>query len=278
MLDSRPVRRPSRKALTIPKGKPQLATAIAIEWDSLVNAQQALKQHYIPMTSLTSRALDIAEADQTGDTSIRESLVKMLISYLQTDTLLCWVPEKKNTDAQASSVDNTAVAAQLEDEAPGAALAAQDSLRKRQERIAAPIIAHLTNTVWPGVDIVPVLDDGSIVAKPQPEMTTQVIRGWLSGLPAFELAGLERAVLATKSLCAGSRLLVQWSSEFEAGRGLPEGEGETHFGIEDAAHACSQEVLWQTQMWGEVEDTHDVEKEDMRSQLGSVVLLVQGRA
>jgi ATP synthase F1 complex assembly factor 2 len=36
------------------------------------------------------------------------------------------------------------------------------------------------------------------------------------------------------------------------------------------------EVAWQTRQWGEVEDTHDVEKEDMRRQLGSVVLLVGG--
>jgi len=29
-------------------------------------------------------------------------------------------------------------------------------------------------------------------------------------------------------------------------------------------------------MWGEVEDTHDVEKEDVKRQYGSVVLLVSG--
>jgi ATP synthase F1 complex assembly factor 2 len=31
-------------------------------------------------------------------------------------------------------------------------------------------------------------------------------------------------------------------------------------------------------MWGEVEDTHDVEKEDLRRQLGGVVLLVGGHS
>ena len=37
-----------------------------------------------------------------------------------------------------------------------------------------------------------------------------------------------------------------------------------------------REVEWQTKKWGEVEDTHDVEKEDLRRQLGSAVLLVAG--
>src|SRR5947207_10720988 len=67
MLDNRPVRTPSKQILFVPRSKPNLATAIAVEWDLLVNAQQALKQHFIPLTSLTSRALDIAEEDRKGE-------------------------------------------------------------------------------------------------------------------------------------------------------------------------------------------------------------------
>ena len=47
-------------------------------------------------------------------------------------------------------------------------------------------------------------------------------------------------------------------------------------GVEVAARACSLEVSWQTGLWGEVEDTHDVDKEDLRRQLGSAVLVVSG--
>lgn len=68
------------------------------------------------------------------------------------------------------------------------------------------------------------------------------------------------------------RLLVDWSEEF---RDLYNQE-EERFGIEEAAEASSLEVRWQTGMWGEVEDTHDVDKEDVRRQLGSVILLVSG--
>ena len=95
----------------------------------------------------------------------------------------------------------------------------------------------------------------------------------MASLPAWELVGLERAVLASKSLCVGARLICEWSEYLKLnGHG---GAGQ-RFGIEQAAEACSLEVRWQTGRWGEVEDSHDVEKEDLRRQFGSVVLVVSG--
>jgi ATP synthase F1 complex assembly factor 2 len=256
-LDSRPVRTSNKRVLIIPHNKHHLATAIALEWDLLVSAQQALKHYYIPLTSLVSRATDIQEADEAGNTKIRDDLVKMLMRYLSTDTLLCWAPERNIHDPIALNFDREG-----------------ESLRNRQIRTAKTIIGHLTTKVWPGVDINPILDDESIVPAAQPQMTQEVIRGWLYGLPAFELAGLERGVLASKSLLVASRLLVEWSEEFAP---LRKGsEGQEKFNIQHAAEAASLEVNWQTDMWGEVEDTHDVEKEDLRRQLGSVILLVHG--
>jgi ATP synthase F1 complex assembly factor 2 len=216
-----------------------------------VSAQQALKYHYIPMTSLAARAVDIANADAQGKSHIRNSIMEMLMRYLATDTLLCWAPEKNIHDAAGDSV----------------------SLRQLQIKIATPIIAYLTTHVWPGVEIKPILEPDSIMPVAQPDMTKSVIRGWLTGLPAFELAGLERAVLASKSLVVGARLVHEWSEAFAQSRPAPDA---SRFGVDEAAEAASIEVTWQTQQWGEVEDTHDVEKEDLRRQLGSVILLVAG--
>ena len=95
----------------------------------------------------------------------------------------------------------------------------------------------------------------------------------MAGLPAWELVGLERATLAGKSLCVAARLVCEWS-EYLRAKG--EGKGGGRFGIEEAAEACSLEVRWQTGRWGEVEDSHDVEREDLRRQFGSVVLVVSG--
>jgi len=250
-LDTRPVRTAARQVLTLPHGKRALAASIAIEWDQLVSAQQALKHHYIPMTSLTSRAIDLETADRNGDGSIRESIVTMLMRYLGTDTLLCWAPEKNMHEPDYEG---------------------RKPLRQKQSEIAEPIIAFLKTHIFPGVDIHPILGEESIVPTPQPEMTRQVIRGWVTGLPAYELAALERGVLATKSLLVGARLLVEWSQEFaHLRRDRP---AQDRFGIDEATEAATLEVLHQIGQWGEVEDTHDVDREDMRRQLGSVILLV----
>ncbi|KIX08180.1 uncharacterized protein Z518_02836 [Rhinocladiella mackenziei CBS 650.93] len=255
-LDSRPVRTPAKSILTVPRSKPHLAHAIAIEWDMLESAQQALKNHNIPITSIVARAQDILESEARGEMKIREEITAVMMRYLDTDTLLCWAPEQTAHDA-----------AQLEMQSDRA-----ESLRDIQIKTAKPIISFLNTSVWPGVEIRPVLDEGSIMPAQQSKVTRSVIRGWISGLPAYELAGLERAVLAGKSLLVGTRLLIEWSEEF---RDLQR-SGEKRFGIEEAAEASSLEVRWQTGMWGEVEDTHDVDNEDIRRQLGSAILLVSG--
>lgn len=258
-LDKRPLRRPTKDILTVPHTKPHLASAIALEWDLLISAQQALKHHLIPLTSLVSRSLDIADEDAaTGGKGgqIRANIIKTVMRYLDTDSLLCWAPEAvADPPGYETHVGRT------------------ESLRSIQQRTAQPIIQFLTERVWPGVEIIPVLDSDSIMPKSQPQMTKDVIQGWITALPAFELAGLERGVLAGKGLLGAVRLLVEWSTELSH---LRDESSYGKFGIEEAAKAASLEVDWQIGMWGAVEDTHDVEREDIRRQLGSVVLLVSG--
>lgn len=250
-LDNRPVRTPNKDILTVPASKHQLATAIALEWDLLVSAQQALKTHYIPMTSLAARANDIALADAKQDQRVRDSIVQLCMRYLSTDTLLCWAPEHVLNDVKQNG----------------------KTLRELQQDVATRIIAYLNTTIWPGVHIKPILDADSIVPIDQPDATKDVIRGWISALPAYELAGFERAVLASKSVIIAARLLHEWSEGLAHSR---QPGANKVFGIDDAAEAASLEVRWQIRAWGEVEDTHDVEREDMKRQLGSVILLVAG--
>lgn len=254
LLDARPVRTAAKDILLIPHGKHQLATAIALEWDLLVSSQQALKQHYTPLTSLANRALELEAADEQGHSHVRNEIIRTVMRYLETDTLLCWAPEANIHDPAERERDG--------------------SLRDRQMQVAQPIISYLAQYIWPGLEIKPILGSDSIIPEKQPQMTTEVIRGWLAGLSAWELTGLERGVLATKSLLVAARLLVQWSPEFSRIRAnIAE---PTKFGIDEAAEASSVEVRWQTGRWGEVEDSHDVEREDLRRQLGSVILVVHG--
>ncbi|KAK0737582.1 hypothetical protein B0T21DRAFT_286079 [Apiosordaria backusii] len=264
-LDSRPLRHPTTKAIIrLPLSKPQLAHALAVEWDQLLSAQEATKQHLIPLTSIVCRAIDIAaddaaHPDTTTTAPIREAIATGLMRYLDTDSLLCWAPPADANDPHAPS-------SYLNDEGK--------SLRDLQEAAAGEVVGWLTTRVWPGVNIVPVLEDsGSILPRKQEEGVREVVQGWVLGLSSWELAGLERATLAGKSLLMGARLVCEWSEER---RGLLEEGEDRRFGVEEAARVVSVEVEWQTRRWGEVEDTHDVEKEDLRRQLGSVVLLVGG--
>jgi ATP synthase F1 complex assembly factor 2 len=250
-LDARAVKTAAKESLVLPLNKRPLATAIALEWDQLSSAQQALKNTYVPLTSGASRALDIEQADAVGNSAIRDSIIAMAMRYLSTDTLLCWAPEVNIHDPVNEN---------------------RKPLRERQREVAEPIIGYLKSHVFPGCDINPILAPDSIVPVPQPQATNEVIRSWVQGLPAFELAGLERGILATKSLLIATRMITEWSAseEFAAARKA----GRERFGIEEATEAASLEVLHQTEQWGEVEDTHDVDNADIRRQLGTVVLLV----
>lgn len=274
-LDTRPLRRPTNKEIVrLPTTKPMLAAALALEWDLLVSAQQATKQHLIPLTSLVCRALDIADDDAgksrseakaasaemevEGEESrpnetLRAGITRMLMRYLDTDSILCWAPPPRYGHDSPDASGHT--------------------LREIQKQAAEEVVAFLSTHVWPGIEIEPILDSESIIPRGQKAETRQVIEGWITGLSAWELAGLERAVLAGKGLLGGVRLVTEWSEGFVGVRGSSE---KRPFGVEEAAKMASIEVDWQIGNWGEVEDTHDVEKEDLRRQLGSVVLLVSG--
>lgn len=222
----------------------------------MASAQQALRTHLIPMTSLAARATDIAREDAEGNSTTRKQIITTAMRYLDTDTLLCWEPERQRHVLERTTADGKPI----------------ESLRQIQTRIAGDVMSFLSTKVWPGLEIIPILDTNSILPLSQPKGTKDSICTWVSELSAYDLAGLERAILASKSLLIAVRLVVEWSENF---RHIQRPETRK-FGIEEAAEASSLEVTWQTNMWGEVEDTHDVGKEDLKRQLGSVVILVSG--
>lgn len=229
----------------IPPSKPLLAAAIALEWSLLRSSADAAKGYLIPLTQLSSRALDLDLVPAR-----RAEVAADLMRYLDTDTLLCLAP---TTPVEPGRV----------------------SLRQLQEEAAAPIAAFLTTAVWPGISLVPVDGDaGMMDVKSQPKGTRDVVAAWTAALGPWDLVALERAVLATKSMCIAARLIAEWSFEVGCARGRS--SRSRGFGVQEAAAAASVEVRFQTGRWGEVEDTHDVEKEDLKRQLGASVLLAAG--
>lgn len=185
----------------------------------------------------------MAASEASDDFTTRASAVANLIRYLDTDTVLCWAPTTPE---------------HLRDpERP--------QLRDQQVAVARELMAYLDTRVWPGLVIHPVDGDVGMVGKPQPEATRKALVDWMNRLDTWKLVGLERIVHATKSFVIGARMVAEWGAA-----------GDAKWGVEEAAKAASIEVAFQTHQWGEVEDTHDVEKEDVGRQIGGGWLLIVG--
>ncbi|KAI7852747.1 hypothetical protein BDC45DRAFT_545774 [Circinella umbellata] len=98
-----------------------------------------------------------------------------------------------------------------------------------------------------------------IFAVKQPVETRDKLRAIVEQMDALELAALEKAVMSSKSFLIG----------FAVVKG-----GLT---VEQGAQAAHVEMNAQIDRWGEVEDSHDVEREFIRQTLGSVAAVVMDK-
>lgn len=243
-LDTRMLKTPGKIPLIIPNSKPLLAHGIALEWSHLRSAADAQKSFRVPLTQLASRATDMAAQEMRNDFQRRSEAAPSLARYLDTDTVLCWAP---STPAHLREPD-------------------RPQLRDLQLASAKPLLDYLTTRLWPGLEFRVVDGDvAGISGRGQPAATRDALLSWMRALDAWKFVGFERVVHATKSFVIGARLVDEWA---EHGDGL--------WGVEEAAQAASIEVSYQTSQWGEVEDTHDVEKKDLWRQLGAGWLMMLG--
>ncbi|KAK6521091.1 ATP synthase complex assembly protein atp12 [Arthrobotrys conoides] len=265
LLDTRSIKTSAKNDVSVPVNKPLLAYALQVEWATMRNSKEALKSHFIPLTSLASRAIDleVAERDATAVENLeataeggegeevdirstREQITDFVMGYLDTDTVLMISPTRGGHLA-----------------APG-----EKQLRDRQLEVAHDIVewAQENITVPKGEDKLDfVLSDGDhgILPSSQSDRTKQILRNMISKFSAWELVGLECAVILSKSLLVGLRLVMENKKT-----------ADIKWDVEDAAKACNLETDFQVEQWGLVEDTHDVGHADLRRGLGAVVLLV----
>lgn len=131
----------------------------------------------------------------------------------------------------------------------------EGTLRPAQEELYRSIIKN-AETFWGHGVILSWLDTEICIAgNTQSSETKQVVGDWIKSLDTWQLVALERATMTAKSLISGMNIATRQMS------------------VEDVAVACTLETIHQTQVWGEVEDTHDVDFHDMRRSLGSAYLL-----
>ncbi|KAI7907329.1 uncharacterized protein BX663DRAFT_529042 [Cokeromyces recurvatus] len=98
-----------------------------------------------------------------------------------------------------------------------------------------------------------------IFALCQPKETKTKLRASVEAMDPLELAAFEKAVMSAKSFLIGLALVKKGIS------------------VEQAAQAAHVEMNSQMERWGEVEDSHDVEREYIRQTLGSVAIAVMDK-
>lgn len=238
-LDTRPIRTPLGYPLAVDKDRGLLAALLQKEWSNVPNG--TVRPHALPLTSLVSRCIDLEHANEEGanaDLKVkiggdREELSKSLLRYLDTDTLLVFSPR---------------------DELEG-------KLRIAQDEMYLPIIAsvekfldHYSETPV-SLNILDA-DVHGLRGNAQDPNTISAAKKYLDSLTAWDLAVFEKTVLVTKSFICGL-LLLQSKTLRKPSHGL-------EYTMEDIARAATLETIYQTERWGEVEDTHDVDKRDIR--------------
>ncbi|KAK6503093.1 ATP synthase complex assembly protein atp12 [Arthrobotrys musiformis] len=269
LLDARSIKTSAKNDVSVPVNKPLLAYALQVEWATMRNSKEALKSHFIPLTSLASRAIDLETAERDGaaaaaenadaasaegseqevemDTrSTREQITDFVMGYLDTDTVLMISPTRGGHLASAG----------------------EKQLRDRQLEVAYDIVEWAQESIPVpdgGEKLDFVLSDGDhgILPSSQSARTKQILRDMISKFSAWDLVGLECAVILSKSLLVGLRLVMENKKT-----------ADIKWDVEDAAKACNLETDFQVEQWGLVEDTHDVGHADLRRGLGAVVLLV----
>ncbi|TFY52640.1 hypothetical protein EVJ58_g9899 [Rhodofomes roseus] len=96
----------------------------------------------------------------------------------------------------------------------------------------------------------------SLLLPPHPQETYEKLDKLMSGFDAWEMAAMERITYTSKSFLIALALIKRQVT------------------AEEAALAAHVEVNSQIELWGEVEDSHDVDYHDIRRQLGSAACLI----
>ncbi|TPX67546.1 hypothetical protein SpCBS45565_g03669 [Spizellomyces sp. 'palustris'] len=126
-----------------------------------------------------------------------------------------------------------------------------DSFVKLQDEYWRLLIAWMKEEY--GLDI---KTTNGILSIRQPEEVVAKLRSILEDFDLITLAAFEKAVLSSKSFIVALALVRR------------------RITVENAAKAARLEVLHQIDRWGEVEDSHDVDREDLTRQLGAVACTV----
>lgn len=268
-LDGKTLKTPLGFPLSLPSTKKELAYLISHEWSNLPDLH--IKTTNLPLTSIAARSIDLNEVNKGG---LHEDLVAKvgnlediqvnILRYLDTDTCLIFA----TTDEYMGK------------------------FRQKQDELYLPMIKEFEDffTAYAKKNT-KFLPDGETIklkfldcqihglgGNKQSLLTQNVVFHWLQQLPVHDLVALERAILTSKSFLCGASLLRSNVSDEKKQRELYQvnksNVDEYYFKtIAEIIEMGNLEIIFQTEEWGEVEDTHDVDKEDWIRNLASAALL-----
>lgn len=238
-LDSKSILTPLGNSLILDKDRRLLAMLLQKEWESLPDL--SIKPHLLPLTSLVSRCIDLESVHgPNGNVELmakiggdREKIANDLLRYLDTDTLLVFSPRHEYEGA----------------------------LRESQDAFYIPIIKSVEGFLkkYASSEIkLRILDSdvNGLRGNNQEKNTIDAAKRYLDTLSLWNLAVFEKTVLTTKSFICGI-LMLQNKASLDTVTAL-------EVDMEKIVKAATLETIHQVERWGEVEDTHDVDKRDVR--------------
>lgn len=238
-IDSKNIRTPLGNPLAVDKERKLLALMLKMEWETLPSL--SIKQFSLPLTSLTSRCIDMTAANDKRDSEMiekiggnREVINQDLLRFLDTDTILVFSPSAEFEGA----------------------------LRKAQDEMYLPIIKSIEEFLSSRYKTSTALklkildaDIHGLRSNIQSKEVKTAALAYLNSLSPWNLAVFEKVVLTTKSFICGI-LLIENKAFVNKVETL-------QYSVDDIVTAASLEIIHQTERWGEVEDTHDVGKRDI---------------
>lgn len=273
-LDGKPLKTPLGFPVALPPAKRNVAHLVAHEWANLPDLK--VKTNALPITSVVARAIDLGTVYQpqlhVPASEMREIATKIgnledirlnILRYLDTDTCLIFTTHKEY----------------------------EGKLRARQDELYLPQMAEYNLFFTAHARKHGLLPAGKTIeleyldcevdglrGNRQSITTQNVVLHWLEQLDMYDLVALEKAILTLKSFLCGVTLL---RSNVGDARRLQElyqvnkaDPLEYYFRtLDEVVELGNMETIFQTEQWGEVEDTHDVDKVDWLRNLASAAIL-----
>lgn len=270
-LDGKTLKTPLGFPLSLPLEKKQLAYLVAHEWANLPDLK--VKINALPLTSLSSRAIDLTKVynDKNADPEMvakvgnADDIKLNLLKYLDTDTCLIFTTLDEYEGQLRVKQDELyfPLKKEFEDYFTAYAKGKGNLLKNDGDKVNLEYLDCETH---------------GLSGNRQTITTQNIVLSWMNDLSMFELVALERAILTSKSfLCGAALLRSNCSNEsrmkefFQVNKSSP--DDYYHKTVEEIVELGNLEIIYQTEEWGEVEDTHDVDKEDWLRHLSSSALL-----